>query len=499
MKQLRDRYNEILTAHRSLLRTAFAAHGGHELDTEGDSFFVAFSSAREAVLAAVEGQLSLVSHSWPEGVQVKVRMGIHTGQAVSHEGQYTGLAVHRAARICAAGHGGQVLVSQATQTLLEYEEEELEVSLRDLGEHRLKDFDRPVRLYQAGADGLPSTFPVLQPSGTPVPALETGVKRPLWRRPVILAASALAFAALVAVAVVVWSRGAGSGEVQPNHVGVIDPETNKVVAEVAVGSDPGPVARGAGSIWVGNLQDRTITRISLRRRARTATVPLGGRTPTGLAFGAGALWVAHGLRGQLSRVDPGSDRVTKTIEIADPGSARGTVAVGPGSVWAVYGDSTLAWVDPRPPLHLVDATFVGQSPAGVAVGSGSVWVVNSGDSTVTRFNPKTYEPVPPPIRVGRRPVGIAFGEGAIWVADSGADSVTRIDPLTNATTTIPVGTGPTAVAVGGGLVWVANTAAGTVSRIDPVRNAVVGTIEVGDAPSGIVFGGDAVWVAVQAR
>ena len=65
MKQLRDRYNEILTAHRSLLRTAFAAHGGHELDTEGDSFFVAFSSAREAVLAAVEGQLSLVSHSWP--------------------------------------------------------------------------------------------------------------------------------------------------------------------------------------------------------------------------------------------------------------------------------------------------------------------------------------------------------------------------------------------------------------------------------------------------
>ena len=117
---------------------------------------------------------------------------------------------------------------------------------------------------------------------------------------------------------------------------------------------------------------------------------------------------------------------------------------------------------------------------------------------MTRLNPKTYEPVGPPIRVRRRPVGIAFGEGAVWVADKGADAVTRIDPLTNSTRTISVGAGPTAVAVGGGLVWVANTAAGTVSRIDPVRNEVVETINVGNAPSGIAFGGDAVWVAVQA-
>jgi YVTN family beta-propeller protein len=389
-----------------------------------------------------------------------------------------------------------VLVSQATQTLLEDEEEDLEISLRDLGEHLLKDFDRPVRLYQVGAEGLPSTFPALRPSGALSHAAETAVKRPLWRRPVVLAATALACAAMVAAAVLVWSRSAGSAE---GAVQRIDPETNKVVDEVAVGSDPGPVASGAGSIWVGNLEDRTITRISLSRRVRTATIPLDARTPTGLAFGAGALWVAHGLRGQLSRVDRRSNRVTSTIDLADPGSSRGTVAVGAGSVWVVYGDSTLAWVDPRS-VSLVDATFVGPSPAGVAVGSGSVWVVNSGDSTVTRFSPKTYEPVGRPIPVDRRPVGIAFGEGAVWVAASGNDAVTRIDPLTYSTESIPLdpGAGPTAVAVGGGLVWVANTAAGTVSRIDPVRNEVVETIKVGNAPSGIVFGGDAVWVAVQA-
>ena len=81
VKQLRDRYEEVLAEHQSLLRRAFAAHRGHEVDTQGDSFFVAFSSARDAVLAAVEGQLALLSHGWLESVQVKVRMGIHTGQA----------------------------------------------------------------------------------------------------------------------------------------------------------------------------------------------------------------------------------------------------------------------------------------------------------------------------------------------------------------------------------------------------------------------------------
>ena len=162
VKQLRDRYGSVLADHQRLLRAAFAAHGGYEVDTQGDSFFIAFASAREALLAAVEGQLALLSHTWPEGVEIKVRMGLHTGQAVASDGRYTGLAVHRAARIGAAGHGGQILVSQATQTLLEDEEEDLHVFLRDLGEQRLKDLDRPVRLYQAAADGLPASFPPIR-------------------------------------------------------------------------------------------------------------------------------------------------------------------------------------------------------------------------------------------------------------------------------------------------------------------------------------------------
>src|SRR2546423_2724835 len=138
VKQLRERWQDVLREHQRLLRTAFATHGGHEVDTQGDSFLVVFANARDAVLAAVESQLALQSHSWPDGAEVKVRMGVHTGQAAAGDGRYTGLTVHRAARICAAGHGGQVLVSQATQSLLEDEEEDLAVRMRDLGDQRLK-------------------------------------------------------------------------------------------------------------------------------------------------------------------------------------------------------------------------------------------------------------------------------------------------------------------------------------------------------------------------
>ena len=161
VKQLRDRYADVLAEHQLLLRSAFANHRGHEIDTQGDSFFVVFASARDALLASVEGQLALSSQRWPEGVQIRVRMGLHTGQAVLGGGRYTGLAVNRAARIGAAGHGGQILVSQATQTLLEDEEENLHVSLRDLGEQHLKDVQHE-HVYELSLDESQAEFPPLK-------------------------------------------------------------------------------------------------------------------------------------------------------------------------------------------------------------------------------------------------------------------------------------------------------------------------------------------------
>jgi predicted ATPase/class 3 adenylate cyclase/DNA-binding CsgD family transcriptional regulator len=154
VKALRERYAEVLAGHRRLVRAAIAAHAGHEVDTQGDAFFAAFGSAKQAVLCALDIQRALAAYDWPGGLPVRVRIGIHTGQAVPAGGAYTGLAVHRAARICAASHGGQVLISQATQTLIEDEEEELGFTLADLGEYRLKDLDRPVRLFELTAAGL---------------------------------------------------------------------------------------------------------------------------------------------------------------------------------------------------------------------------------------------------------------------------------------------------------------------------------------------------------
>ena len=159
VKALRERYPQVLAEHRQLVRAAIAGQGGHEVDTQGDAFFVAFAGAKQAVLCALEIQRTLAGHDWPAGAPVRVRIGIHTGHAVPAEGVYTGLAVHRAARICAAARGGQVLVSQATQTIIEDEEEEPGFTLADLGERTLKDLDRPVRLFQLAAPGLDTPAP----------------------------------------------------------------------------------------------------------------------------------------------------------------------------------------------------------------------------------------------------------------------------------------------------------------------------------------------------
>ena len=139
-----DGYAELLAEHRRRLREAFAAHGGVEVDTQGDAFFVAFPRAADAVAAAEDGQRAL------DGGPVRVRMGVHTGEPLLTEEGYVGLEVHRAARIAAAGHGGQVLVSQTTRELLGESP-----ALRDLGEHRLKDLAAPQRLYQLGDGAFP--------------------------------------------------------------------------------------------------------------------------------------------------------------------------------------------------------------------------------------------------------------------------------------------------------------------------------------------------------
>jgi predicted ATPase/class 3 adenylate cyclase len=153
-------YTAVLERQAALLRTAFAGHGGREEATEGDSFFVVFDSAVEAVMAAVEAQRALSAESWPEGVEVNVRMGLHAGEASESAAGLVGLDINRAARIAAAAHGGQVVVSDAVRTLVT---PGLAggISLHGLGSHRLKDLREPQPLCQVVADGLRMEFPPL--------------------------------------------------------------------------------------------------------------------------------------------------------------------------------------------------------------------------------------------------------------------------------------------------------------------------------------------------
>jgi predicted ATPase/class 3 adenylate cyclase len=172
LSRLGDRYGEAMSAQRALLRDAFDSCRGRDLGTEGDSFFVVFESAGDAVSCCLAGQRALAAHDWPDGVRVRVRMGLHSGEPARHEEGYVGLEVHRAARIAAAAHGGQVVLSDATRHLAE-SRLPASMSLRDLGWHRLKDIEAPERIYQLVVPGLQEQFPPLRSLGAwtsfPVP------------------------------------------------------------------------------------------------------------------------------------------------------------------------------------------------------------------------------------------------------------------------------------------------------------------------------------------
>lgn len=150
-------YDEILNTHRSTLRTTFQSFGGAEVETEGDSFFVVFNRAIDAVKAAVQVQLQLDAVKWPDD-PVRIRVGIHTGDVEVGPSGYIGLAVHQAQRVCSAAHGGQVLISGATKQVVEHSLPP-EVSLKDLGHHRLKDLGLPVQLFQVMSPGLIEQLP----------------------------------------------------------------------------------------------------------------------------------------------------------------------------------------------------------------------------------------------------------------------------------------------------------------------------------------------------
>ncbi len=518
LKSHRGEYADILADHHRLLRSAFAAHGGTEVDNQGDAFFVAFTRAKGAVLAAADGQRALAAHSWPGGASLLVRMGIHTGEAELTVDRYVGLSVHRAARICAVGHGGQALVSQTTAGLLEDDEDLPGIALRDLGGHRLKDIPRPVRLYQLDIDGLRTSFPPLAVGEPP---------KPSRRKRVGLGAAALLVVGAAALALVLFNRDAAPPVVLPNSLVRIDPDTLKPTDVVPIGDEPDVVVAAGGFLWVthyvlrdtdsGDLRnagDRTLTRVD----PSTGEVKVvgGGLAPCGLtADPSGDVWVANcfeaasGPSGNVVRVDASTLDFEATWPVpAGDGFYRG-LAYGGGSLWVSEvsgGDNlpsrhTLTEVDPQTGVQR--SIRVGARVAWLAWsdGYGDLWMSNFDFGSVSRLHAATRV-VRTVDGVANNPAVIAVDGDTVWVADWSTEHVARIDAVrSSAAHTVALSAsnfkGVWYIAAGAGAVWATTPRDGALWRIDPETNDVT-RITMAHSPTGVAANADGVWVTVRA-
>jgi class 3 adenylate cyclase len=177
LEQLGDRYADLLGEHRRILRERLGEADGQEIDTQGDAFFFSFTRAKDAVSGAVAAQRALAEHDWPDGLAVKTRMGLHTGEPSVGEEGYVGLDVVRAARICSAGHGGQILLSETTRALVGNNVPE-GVEIRDLGQANLKDVQHE-RIFELALADQRSEFPPLKtaPTETAADDLAAAIER----------------------------------------------------------------------------------------------------------------------------------------------------------------------------------------------------------------------------------------------------------------------------------------------------------------------------------
>jgi YVTN family beta-propeller protein len=316
------------------------------------------------------------------------------------------------------------------------------------------------------------------------------------RRQAFLGAGALLLA-LVLVAVVVESSGGRAPPVviPGDAVGAISPSGGAIRTVVPLGTSPSAVATGDGAVWVASPNEDTVSRIDPAAGAVVQTIQVGS-TPSGVAASPGAVWVANNDSDTVSRVDATVNRVVQTIPV---GNGPTGVAVGYGSVWvANSSDGTLSRIDAISGDVTDTIALGGAGATDVAAGAGGLWVSDEAGDRVVRVDPQADQ-VTATINVGTGPTAIVVGFGSVWVANSLDGTVSRIDPTTNTVAaTIAVGDGAGAITVGRGAVWVANQYAGTVSWIDPVTGAVARTIAVGNLPQGLALAGGLLWVGEQA-
>ncbi len=275
------------------------------------------------------------------------------------------------------------------------------------------------------------------------------------RRRVLLVALGLsgiaAAAAGTAVAFLSGPEG-GLSAIDPNAVGVIEPTSGKIVAEIPVGQRPTDLAADGG-VWVTNFDSGTLSHVGPQLRKVVGVTNAGG-TPTGLATGDGAVWVSNGFAGRVRRGDEETGRVTATIPID---GHPGAIAVDRNGVWVVNPiKDAVERIDPT--TLQVTTIPVGSGPSGIAVGAGSIWVANGLERTLTQINSATGAVQRARIALRFAPTSVAFGLGSVWVAGTAADEVASVNPRDKqSAATVRVGDGPSRIAILKDRVWVADT------------------------------------------
>jgi peptide/nickel transport system substrate-binding protein len=310
-------------------------------------------------------------------------------------------------------------------------------------------------------------------------------------RALAIAAAAAVLAGGIAFAVSRITAADHLDGIDENAIGRIDLGTAKVVGQYILGREPRALTTGAGSVWVADSSDETVSRIE-PGRDRVVTIPVGS-DPAALAFGDGALWVAERGDRTIAQVSPVSSKVVERIDVANGPSA---IAVGYGSVWVGSAvDQTVSQISIGSP-QVRRRIHLGAPASAIAAGAGAVWVTSEETGALFRIEPRTGTVVRA-IRVGNRPVAVAAGASGVWLVNRQDATVWRIDPATNGVTdTIAVGRDPALIAMAGADVWVAAGGA-SVSRIDGRTRRVAGTIELGNPPAALAAAGGSLWTATQ--
>jgi YVTN family beta-propeller protein len=311
--------------------------------------------------------------------------------------------------------------------------------------------------------------------------------------PVLAVAGLLLFAGVLAFGISRVTQPDSLDRIDEDHVGLIDPDGGRITAQYRVGHGPEAMTAGAGSVWVANRVDGTVSRID-RGREEVLTIDVGGE-PTGLAFGAGWLWVADGQGRTVAQIDPG---VSKVVQRYVVGNAAHAVAVGFGAVWVASAvDAAVVKINAKSG-RVTKRIGVEARPTALAAGAEAIWVVSEATARVIRLDPRTGTPLDS-IPVGNGPSGVAVGAGAVWVTNRIDGTVYRIDLGTDAVTeAVRVGREPRAVAAGEDGVWVANAGEGTVMRIDPRDREVTDTVPIDSSPAALAAADGTVWTAALA-